>query len=287
MENGAPRISNPSTKKKNPEYWKFRAKTSGLTEGELLKTLKKFELLETKRVENVMKSVDRRKFLPEVGANLVYRDAPFYIEDGQRISAPGVHAQMLELISPFLPDKGCALDIGTGTGYVTACLRELVGRNGRVVGVECLNSMADRTRGALEEWMEGVLEDGTIQLFTGNALEGYPIIDCIDVYDTLRTGCTEGLQMILERWGPYDAIHVGALATTDASSTFVKLLKPGGRLVTPESDPERRKIIFDNAYHPEQVLKTYTLQKDGTIREEVHDVVKFATAPLIEPSKKL
>jgi hypothetical protein len=48
----------------------------------------------------------------------------------------------------------------------------MVGREGRVVAVERFSSLADRTRGALEDWKKGVLEDGTIQIFSGNALEG-------------------------------------------------------------------------------------------------------------------
>jgi protein-L-isoaspartate O-methyltransferase len=60
----------------------------------------------------------------------------------------------------------------TGSGYLTACLRELVGPTGRVVGVEMHKPLADRAREALQRWHPGVLEDGSVVLLQGNALLG-------------------------------------------------------------------------------------------------------------------
>ena len=39
------------------------------------------------------------------------------------ISAPHMHAMTLELLEPFLQPGSTALDVGSGTGYLTACPR--------------------------------------------------------------------------------------------------------------------------------------------------------------------
>lgn len=50
----------------------------------------------------------------DTGLCLPFQDHPMLIGESQTISAPHIHAQMLELLSPHLPDGGRALDVGAG-----------------------------------------------------------------------------------------------------------------------------------------------------------------------------
>jgi protein-L-isoaspartate O-methyltransferase len=43
-----------------------------------------------------------------------FQDQPVPIGEEQTISAPHMHAEMLELLSPHLPEGGRALDVGAG-----------------------------------------------------------------------------------------------------------------------------------------------------------------------------
>jgi protein-L-isoaspartate O-methyltransferase len=63
-----------------------------------------------------------------------------------------------------------------GSGYMTACLQELVGPNGKVVGVEVYKMLVDHSRIALERWHKGVLDSGNIVLLQGNALRGAALL---------------------------------------------------------------------------------------------------------------
>jgi Protein-L-isoaspartate(D-aspartate) O-methyltransferase (PCMT) len=55
---------------------------------------------------------------------------------------------------------------------VTACLRELVGPEGKVVGVELQKFLAYFALKAIQKWNESALADGSLVLLAGNALTG-------------------------------------------------------------------------------------------------------------------
>lgn len=63
-----------------------------------------------------------------------------------------------------------------GSGYMTACLQELVGPTGTVVGVEVHKMLVDNARRALKRWHKGVIESGAIVLLQGNALRGAALL---------------------------------------------------------------------------------------------------------------
>ena len=90
--------------------------------------------LEKPELVEAFLSVDRISFVPEYYRNNAYHDGPFPIDHGQTISQPYTVAFMLELLEP---QKGhSVLDIGSGSGWTTALLAHVVGKNGRVRGIE-------------------------------------------------------------------------------------------------------------------------------------------------------
>lgn len=76
-------------------------------------------------VLGAMGRVPRERFMPPELADRAYEDSALGIACGQTISQPYMVARMTELLDPGPDDH--VLEIGTGSGYQTAVLAELVG----------------------------------------------------------------------------------------------------------------------------------------------------------------
>ncbi len=79
-------------------------------------------------------AIDRRDFVLPLFREEAYGDYPLPIGHGQTISQPAVVALMLELLQ-VRPGQ-TVMDVGSGTGYTSLLLAELVGPKGHVYGVE-------------------------------------------------------------------------------------------------------------------------------------------------------
>ena len=58
-----------------------------------------------------------------------YFDRALPIGWNTTISAPHMHANTLEILKDKLIKGGKALDIGVGSGFLTACLAEMMGKD--------------------------------------------------------------------------------------------------------------------------------------------------------------
>ena len=135
-----------------------------------------------------------------------YEDSPQGIGHAATISAPHMHAHASESLLPYLHPAAKILDIGSGSGYLTHVLANLVGTEGRVVGIDHIQSLVDlaNTNMAKSEDGKELLGSGQVRFVKGDG----------------RKGWKEG--------GPYDAIHVGA-AAKEAHSDLIDQLKAPGR----------------------------------------------------------
>ncbi len=72
------------------------------------------------RVLDVLSAVPREAFVPQSYRELAFADAPIPIGLGHYMLAPVLQGRILQALGPNPGDT--ALEVGTGTGYLAACL---------------------------------------------------------------------------------------------------------------------------------------------------------------------
>src|ERR1700737_4054139 len=72
------------------------------------------------RVLDVLLAVPREAFVPPEYRELAFADAPIPIDFGQTMLAPMLQGRILQALGPAATDA--ALEVGSGTGYLSACL---------------------------------------------------------------------------------------------------------------------------------------------------------------------
>lgn len=90
------------------------------------------------RVLNVIDGLPRERFVPESYRGLAYADLQVPIGQGEVMMEPRLEARLLQALGPSSGEV--ALEIGTGTGYVTAALARLAGE---VVSVDRSNAFCE------------------------------------------------------------------------------------------------------------------------------------------------
>lgn len=112
------------------------------SQDELIKRMKeKTNVLKTARIETAFQRIDRKDFVRDEYQIEAYEDYPIPIGGDQTISQPTTVAYMLELLHP--KEGNTILDVGCGSGWTTALLAELVGRDGRVIGFEIKDDLVE------------------------------------------------------------------------------------------------------------------------------------------------
>lgn len=119
----------------------------------LVDSLRRSRAIRSPAVEAAFRRVPRHAFLPNLTLPDVYRDDAIITRrepDGlpsSSSSQPSIMAIMLEQLE--LTSGHRVLEIGAGTGYNAALIREIVGSGGRVVTVDIQPDVADEAAGNL------------------------------------------------------------------------------------------------------------------------------------------
>ncbi|KAG6453098.1 hypothetical protein O3G_MSEX007967 [Manduca sexta] len=179
-------------------------RSHGVNNADLVRNLRTNGIIKSDVVANAMNAVDRKNYCP----HSPYQDSPQSIGFSATISAPHMHAHALERLKNQLVPGEKALDVGSGSGYLTACMAIMLGETGRVVGIEHIPELVTLATKNLKNDNPQLLSSGRIKLIAGDGRLGYP------------------------SEAPYNAIHVGAAAPT-LPQALVEQLKPGGRLIVP------------------------------------------------------
>ncbi|XP_037461063.1 protein-L-isoaspartate O-methyltransferase-like isoform X1 [Triticum dicoccoides] len=212
----------------------------------MVEQLQRYGVIKSTKVAEVMETIDRGLFVPPGGSP--YFDSPMAIGYNATISAPHMHAACLELLEDHLQPGMRALDVGSGTGYLTACFALMVGPGGRAVGVEHMPELvASSTENIKKSAAAPQLNDGSLSIHIADGREGWPEL------------------------APYDCIHVGA-AAPQIPEALIEQLKPGGRMVIPVG------TIF-------QELKVVEKKPDGGV--SIRDETSVRYVPLTSKDAQL
>lgn len=167
--------------------------------------------------------VDRVKYLQDKTRK--YIDSPSKIYSGQTISAPHIHAFALKELQPVLKKGAHVLDVGCGSGFLTAVFAYIVGVNegmGKVVGIDIYQELVDFSKENILENNPELLNNQLVEIFKGNGWKGYPQNEQNELYD---------------------AIHVGAEANKLPEKLWAQL-KPGGIMVIPIKKSESTRMMI-------------------------------------------
>jgi len=109
---------------------------------ELIASMIEKGALKSPQIVEAFEKIDRKNFIPEDFREHIYIDRPLPIGKDQTISQPSTVAFMLEQLQPQAGEK--ILDIGSGSGWTTALLCQIVGKEGSVLGLERHDELVKR-----------------------------------------------------------------------------------------------------------------------------------------------
>jgi protein-L-isoaspartate(D-aspartate) O-methyltransferase len=159
------------------------------------------------RILQAMRQIPRHEFVPQPLRDRAYEDHPLPIGENQTISQPYIVAAMLEHLAPRATDR--VLEVGTGSGYVTALLSLLCAE---VYSIERHLELAVRAQATLAQ-----LGYSNVTTRIGDGSRGWP------------------------EYAPFSAILVSA-ATPAIPLALFEQLQEAGRMVVPIGPPESQEL---------------------------------------------
>lgn len=162
---------------------------------------------------NVLRAFDlihRHQFIPESMRHQAYQDAPVPIGFGQTASQPSLQALYMQVLDLQKTDK--VLEVGTGCGFQTAVLAQLVDR---VYSVERIRELAVRARDKLDG-----LRISNVAILVGDGTIGW------------------------SRYAPFDAVLVAAGGPEVPRPLMEQLSPEGGRMLIPVGGRTMQRLML-------------------------------------------
>ena len=164
------------------------------------------------RVLAAMANVPREAFVDEAFAHQAWENMALPIGFGQTISQPYMVARMTEQLMMVQPTT--VLEIGTGSGYQTAVLAQLVGH---VYTVERIKTLQYQAKRRLQR-----LDLHNVSTRHGDGWAGWPTK------------------------APFDAIIVTAAARM-VPDALIHQLRDGGRLIIPVGESRQELLLIEKS----------------------------------------
>ena len=148
------------------------------------------------RIIEIFEQINRQNFVPSKYKDLAFADCELDIGNNFKMNSPKLDARILQAVDPKNTDK--VLEIGTGTGYLTALLSKLCDK---VYSIEINKSLHSAAQQNLKK--EKI---SNAQLVCGDGIDGYA------------------------KKAPFDVIVVSA-STPNRLDLLEKQLADGGRML--------------------------------------------------------
>lgn len=145
-------------------------------------------------VLDVMGKLERADFVADRYAHVAYSEAEIPIGHGEKMMSPLIEGRLLQSLE--LGPRDSVLEIGTGSGYLSACLASLAGS---VTSIDIYQEFVDMAADRLERC-------GT---------------------DNVSLHCMDATQQLPD--GPFDVVAVTG-SVPELQTSFVNVLRPGGRM---------------------------------------------------------
>lgn len=174
-------------------------------------------------VLSVLQTVPREKFVPADAAFLAFADMEIAIGHGQHMMSPTIEGRVLQALG--LKGSERVLEVGTGTGFLTACLARL---SANVTSIDIYDDFLEIATNRLAD-----CKISNVELLQMNAMEALPA-------------------------GDFDAIAVtGSLQTFDPR--FVDALAPHGKLfvVVGDAPVMEAKLVERTEQHDWQTTSLF------------------------------
>ncbi len=175
-----------------------------MTNQDLVQNLISRKVLITPRIIEAFEAIDRKDFVLPEDRERAYENRPLSIGFEATISQPYTIAFMLEKLQVQEGDK--ILEIGTGSGYLTALLAKIARDPGEVFSIEYMPELKDFAQSNLDKY-----GFKNIALFTGDGKKG------------------------LKGFAPFDKIISSARAD-EIPKPWKEQIRIGGRILSPVAE---------------------------------------------------
>lgn len=163
----------------------------------MVERLINFGYIKSKQVKQAFLKIDRKLFVPKELEEYAYADQPLPIPGNATISAPHMHAIMLEELE--LKKGMKVLEIGFGSGILLAYIAEIIGKRGKVYGIEINKNTFEFGKNNIQK-----TPYKNIFLFLGDGKKGLAKHAPFD-----RIVCSAGTQRIPNAW--FEQLKVGGI----------------------------------------------------------------------------
>ncbi len=189
--------------------------------------IRPWEVLSPAALET-LQTLPREDFAPAAYRGLAFADCEIPLGHGETMLFPRIEGKALQSLD--IQPSDLVYEVGTGSGFLTACLAKLARQ---VVSIDIHPDFTEQAAARLDEM--GI---HNVSLSTGNALQ------------------TPSIK------GPFDAILVsGSVPTSEQAEIFRSQLKPGGRLFIAVGEAPVMELLLitresERAFREEAILET-------------------------------